>query len=81
MNSDFVVILPGGLGTLDEFFEILTWKQLGLHEKKIIIININGFWDKLIELLDDLVKSEFADLSIKNYFYVVKSADELLSTI
>ena len=78
MNSDFVVILPGGLGTLDEFFEILTWKQLGLHEKKIIIININGFWDKLIELLDDLVKSEFADLSIKDYFYVVKSVDELL---
>ncbi|MDE2647141.1 MAG: TIGR00730 family Rossman fold protein [Paracoccaceae bacterium] len=81
MNSDFVVILPGGLGTLDEFFEILTWKQLGLHEKKIIIININGFWDKLIELLDNLVKSEFADLSIKDYFYVVKSVDELLSTI
>ena len=81
MNSDFVVILPGGLGTLDEFFEILTWKQLGLHEKKIIIININGFWDKLIELLDDLIKSEFADLSIKDYFYVVKSVDELLSTI
>ena len=81
MNSDFVVILPGGLGTLDEFFEILTWKQLGLHEKKIIIININGFWDKLIELLDDLVKNEFADLSIKDYFYVVKSVDELLSTI
>jgi len=81
MNSDFVIILPGGIGTLDEFFEILTWKQLGLHEKKIIIININGYWDKLIELLDQLVTSEFADLSIKNYFVVIDSADEILETI
>mgnify|MGYP000571868484 CR=1 FL=1 len=81
MNSDFVIILPGGLGTLDEFFEILTWKQLGLHGKKIIIININGYWDKLIELLDQLVTSEIADLSINNYFVVIDSADEILETI
>jgi|TARA_B100000767_G_scaffold166857_1_gene156234 hypothetical protein len=81
MNSDFVIILPGGLGTLDEFFEILTWKQLGLHKKKIIIININGFWDKLIDMLNELVASGFADLSINDYFLVIDSVEELSESI
>ncbi len=50
-RSDAFVILPGGLGTLDEAFEILTWKQLGLHGKPIIIANIGGYWDGLLALV------------------------------
>ena len=43
--ADAFIILPGGLGTLDETMEIITWRQLGLHQKPIIIVNLNGYWD------------------------------------
>lgn len=49
--SDAFCILPGGLGTLDETFEIVTWKQLGLHDKPIVLINLDGFWDPLLALI------------------------------
>ena len=77
MNSDTIIILPGGIGTLDEFFEILTWRQLNLHSKDIYIININGFWDKLISLLDYLIMQEFSDCSIQEYYTVITSLHEL----
>lgn len=50
-RADAFVILPGGLGTLDETFEILTWKQLDLHDKPIVIANIDGYWDGLLSLV------------------------------
>ena len=53
---DGVIALPGGFGTLEEFFEMLTWAQLGLHKKPIAILNINGFYDSLIELLKGMVE-------------------------
>lgn len=59
-KSDAFIILPGGLGTLDETFEILTWAQLGLHAKPIILLNIAGYWDKFIGLVDDIVRAGFA---------------------
>ena len=58
-RSDAFVILPGGLGTLDEAFEILTWKQLGVHSKPIIIANIDGYWDKLLGLIQHGVDEGF----------------------
>lgn len=54
--SDAFLILPGGMGTLDELFEILTWKQLGLHHKPIAILNISNYFDHLIAFLDHAVK-------------------------
>ncbi len=48
-RSDAFVIMPGGLGTLDELFEIMTWRQLGLHDKPIVMVNVNGYWTKMIE--------------------------------
>ncbi|MGC1488744.1 MAG: TIGR00730 family Rossman fold protein, partial [Albidovulum sp.] len=48
MNADAVVILPGGGGSLDEFFEVLTWRQLGLHAKPILVLNSEGYWTPLI---------------------------------
>ena len=56
---DGVIALPGGFGTLEEFFEMLTWGQLGLHKKPIGILNINGFYDDLINLLDTMVRNGF----------------------
>jgi uncharacterized protein (TIGR00730 family) len=57
--SDGVIALPGGFGTMEEFFEMLTWAQLGLHKKPIAILNINGFYDDLISLLQTMVNKGF----------------------
>ena len=59
-NADAVVVLPGGAGSLDELFEALTWRQLGLHGKPIVILNTAGYWDKLRDLLDHVVDQGFA---------------------
>ncbi len=58
-RSEAFVILPGGLGTLDEAFEILTWKQLGLHDRPIVIVNIRGYWDPLLALIRHAVREGF----------------------
>lgn len=58
-RSDAFVVLPGGIGTLDEMFEIITWRQLQLHDKPVIIVNINGFWNPLIALLDHMQATGF----------------------
>jgi uncharacterized protein (TIGR00730 family) len=82
MNSDAVVVLPGGAGSLDEFFEVLTWAQLGLHHKPIFLININGYWDPLMTMLDHIIASGFADPSLTSLFSVaptVQDAEAYLS--
>ena len=48
MNADAIVALPGGPGSLDELFEVLTWRQLGLHAKPVYLLNVNGYWDPLL---------------------------------
>ncbi len=62
-NADAVVLLAGGMGSLDELFEAITWKQLGLHAKPIILLNTDGYWDPLRGLIDHIVKEGFADAS------------------
>lgn len=57
--SDAFVVLPGGIGTLDEFFEIWTWRQIGLHDKPIGILDVSGFWQPLIALAGHLDRHEF----------------------
>lgn len=57
--SDGVITLPGGFGTLEEFFEMLTWAQLGLHKKPIALLNCNGFYDELLQLIETMVKKGF----------------------
>lgn len=74
MNCDAVVVLPGGAGSLDELFEALTWRQLGLHEKPIYLLNTNGYWDLLIELMNHVVTQGFADSSLLDYVTVVPDA-------
>jgi protein-S-isoprenylcysteine O-methyltransferase Ste14 len=65
MNADAIAILPGGAGSLDEFFEVLTWAQLGLHAKPILLVDIEGYWQRLIALIDHAVAEGFADPGLK----------------
>ena len=67
MNSDAVVVLPGGAGSLDELFEVLTWRQLGLHAKPILLLDTEGYWQPLLALLRHLVAEGFADASLLDY--------------
>lgn len=71
MNASAVVVLPGGAGSLDELFEVLTWRQLGLHDKPVFVLNINGYWDPLLALIDHTVAEGFADASLTGYFETV----------
>ncbi len=57
--SDGFIAMPGGLGTLEEIFEALTWAQLGIHKKPCGFLNVNGFYDKLLDFLDHAVEQEF----------------------
>ncbi|HQU66613.1 MAG TPA: TIGR00730 family Rossman fold protein [Albidovulum sp.] len=77
MNSDAFVVLPGGGGSLDEFFEILTWRQLGLHEKPIVFLNIEGYWDPVLAMIDSIVTEGFAEASLAGYFTVAADVDAL----
>jgi len=71
MNSDAIVVLPGGAGSLDEFFEVLTWRQLGLHDKPILLLNTLGFWDPLAGLIDHFIAEGFADAGLRDFVHVV----------
>lgn len=80
-RSQAFVILAGGLGTLDELFELLTWKQLGLHDKPIVIVNINGYWSKLLTAIDNIADEGFMRQEDKGMFVVVDTVDEVPDAI
>jgi uncharacterized protein (TIGR00730 family) len=80
-RSDAFVILPGGLGTLDEAFEILTWKQLGLHRKPIIVANIDGYWDGLLALVRHGVDEGFIRPQHARLFTEVGDVAGILSAL
>ena len=77
MNSDAIVVLPGGAGSMDEFFEVLTWAQLGLHRKPIFLMNVKGYWTPLLGLLDHIVAEGFADASLLDLFQTVPGVEAL----
>ncbi|MGB3177877.1 MAG: TIGR00730 family Rossman fold protein [Albidovulum sp.] len=75
MNADAIVVLPGGGGSLDEFFEVLTWRQLGLHEKPIILFNVEGYWNPLLALVDGVITEGFAAPSLRDFIDVADSVE------
>lgn len=81
MNSDAVVVLPGGAGSLDELFEVVTWRQLGLHDKPILLLNVNGFWDPLIGLIDHVIEQGFAEESLKGFITVTDDVDQTVARL
>jgi uncharacterized protein (TIGR00730 family) len=77
--SDLFLVLPGGMGTLDEMFEILTWAQLGLHNKPIYLLNEFGFYDSLIDFLKTSAEQGFIREEHLRLFQVINKAEDLLS--
>jgi uncharacterized protein (TIGR00730 family) len=77
MNSDAIVVLPGGAGTLDEFFEVLTWRQIGLHRKPIFLLNTQGYWDPLVALTDHVIAQGFAEDTMRSYSTVIADVESL----
>ena len=81
MNCDAVVVLPGGAGSMDELFEVLTWRQLGLHKKPIILVNSEGYWDPLVTMIRHMIARGFADESLLGYIEVVTDAPAALAAL
>lgn len=77
MNSDAIVVLPGGAGTLDELFEVVTWRQIGLHSKPIYLLNTEGYWNPLLAMAETVITEGFAERSLAEYMVPVASLDEL----
>lgn len=75
---DGVIVLPGGYGTLEEFFEMITWAQLGLHKKPIAVLNIDGFYNDLIKLLQTMVDKGFLKQINRDMLLISNNIDELL---
>ncbi|MGR3467321.1 MAG: LOG family protein [Shimia sp.] len=81
MNADAVAMLPGGAGSLDEFFEVLTWAQLGLHAKPIVLVNVEGYWDPLMALLRHTVAEGFAGDRVLKLFTVAATVGEAFTIL
>ncbi len=79
--ADAFLVLPGGYGTLEELFEVLTWQALKLHQKPIVLININGFYDKLLAFLDHCVLHGVLKERYREIPIVVGSIEEVLSAL
>ncbi len=80
-NADTFVVLPGGFGTMDEMFEVITWRQIKIHEKDVIIYNHEGFWDPLIKLLDHMIDLRFAREETRTFYTVVNTKEELYALL
>jgi len=81
MNADAAVVLPGGAGTLDEFFEVLTWRQLGLHDKPIYLLNAGGYWNPLIALIEHVIAEGFAERTLSAFIEVLPDADAVMAAL
>ncbi len=80
-RADAFVILAGGLGTLDEFFELLTWKQLGMHDKPIVMVNINGYWTKMVEAIHYIADQKFMRDEDFGMFRVVENVSDVATAL
>jgi uncharacterized protein (TIGR00730 family) len=80
-RSEAIIVLPGGLGTLEEFFEVLSWRTLGLHTKPIVIVDHGGYWKPLAALLRSCVDGGFADRSHLDLVAFIDDLDQLLPTL
>ena len=80
-RADAFVSLPGGLGTLDETIEIITWRQLGLHDKPIVLVDQDGYWRPLLALFDHIVDSRFARPEARDLWCVVDGVHAVLPTL
>jgi uncharacterized protein (TIGR00730 family) len=80
-QADAFAVLPGGIGTLDETFEIVTWRQLGLHDKPIFLVDVAGYWRPLIDLFDHLMVQGFARRIVSETVQVVPTVAALMAAL
>ena len=80
-HADAFVVLPGGYGTLDEMFEIITWRQLGLHDKPLVLVDLFGYWAPLAQLLDTIIETGFAQPECRQLYRTVTSVAEILPAL
>jgi uncharacterized protein (TIGR00730 family) len=80
-RADGFVILPGGLGTLDEAFEIITWKQLKLHDKPIVLVDTAGYWAPLDHLIDHIIAHGFVGTAARQFFQLVRRVEDVLPAL
>ena len=80
-NADVFVVLPGGFGTLDEMFEVITWRQIKIHEKLVIIYNHNGYWNQMITLMEHMISTGFAKPETRDFFTFVNTKEELYTML
>lgn len=79
--SDAVVALAGGFGTLEELSEMIVQKQLGYNNKPIVLLNTNGFYDKLVDFFDEIIKQNFASTKAKDLYYLAQTPEEAVNYI
>ena len=75
-RSDAVIALPGGVGTFEDLLEIITWRQLGIYGKPIVILNTDGYYDALLQLFDHAIEEHFMTPDNRELWHVVRTADE-----
>ena len=79
--ADIFIAMPGGFGTFEEIFEILVAKQLGYHDKPVIFVNFNGYYDNMIKMFDTVYQNNFAKEEMKSLYFIAKNIDEIFEYI
>ncbi len=79
--ADGFAALPGGLGTLEELLEVVTWQQLGLHKKPIVLLDVDGFWSGLLGVVDGLVADDFVPAASREYLMLAATPADLVSRL
>lgn len=80
-ESDIMIALPGGVGTLDEVFHVMASASIGYHDKKVVFYNVEGFWNPMLDLFEHLKATHFARRPLNNYYEVVNNLDELIKLL
>jgi uncharacterized protein (TIGR00730 family) len=80
-HADAFLVLPGGIGTLDELCEVMTWRQLGIHDKPIVIANINDYWTPFVSMIENIIDNGFMRPDDVNLIKIVKQLDEVLPAL
>lgn len=80
-RADAFVVLPGGIGTLEELFEILSWRTLALHAKPMVVVEADGYWDPLKELIERCITAGFARPALRQQIRFIDSIDAVLPTL
>ena len=79
--ADVFVAMPGGFGTFEEIFEILVAKQLGYHDKPVIFVNFDGYYDNMIKMFDTLYENNFAKEEMKSLYFIAKTVNEIFEYV